>query len=108
MSQNGKKLLQICYHENLVSNENIINEQCPICLDKIIAPKLTECNHKMCTSCLDNWLLTNITCPLCRKTIIKQQSISSEGDALARLHVFAMAFNMSYYLNGVAPPTYSS
>lgn len=108
MSQNGKKILQICYHANPESNENIINEQCPICLDKIIAPKLTECNHKMCVSCLDNWLLTNNTCPLCRKSIIKQQSISTNNDAHSRLHAYTMAFNMSYYLNGVAPPTYSS
>ncbi len=108
MAQNGTNLLQLCYHPDIATSLDNIYEQCPICFNEIMEPKLTNCNHKMCTSCLDTWLLTKNTCPLCRRNIITHQNISIISVDESRLRIFATAFNLLYYLNGVVPPTYSS
>lgn len=42
---------------------------CSICLDPLIDKKTSElqsCGHTFHTHCLDTWLLTQHTCPLCR------------------------------------------
>lgn len=44
--------------------------ECPICLDIIQNTSyLTECNHTYCKECLDTWLKSHITCPVCRKSL---------------------------------------
>ena len=46
------------------------NSECSICLQKSNKPKCkTSCGHIFHISCLKEWLKTNVTCPLCRKTI---------------------------------------
>jgi len=49
-----------------------MNLECSICLSKILNENLciTNCNHKYCYRCLNNWLeKKKITCPYCRTTI---------------------------------------
>ena len=41
--------------------------ECPICLDTMIDPKtLNKCQHKFCTSCIDQALNVNNRCPVCK------------------------------------------
>ena len=40
--------------------------ECPICLETTKDTKTTSCRHTFCVQCLDKWLMTNHTCPLCR------------------------------------------
>jgi len=49
-----------------------MNTTCSICLSKIKRENLciTNCNHKYCYRCLNNWLeKKKVTCPYCRTTI---------------------------------------
>lgn len=47
------------------------NNDCPICfcvLDESNI-KTTSCSHQFCRNCIDEWLHTKSTCPLCRRNI---------------------------------------
>ena len=46
-----------------------INQECSICLLKIINNTLTKCNHNFCYTCLLEWTKRHHTCPLCRSCI---------------------------------------
>jgi len=52
-----------------------INTECSICIQtpKLIDSCLTNCKHKFCKSCLDQWINgingVNDECPMCRDTI---------------------------------------
>ncbi len=44
--------------------------ECTICLDALSDPtKTLECGHSFHTGCVDEWLKTSETCPLCRDDI---------------------------------------
>ena len=59
---------------NSFSNK-IINEECPICLDKTYNPIKLHCNHQFCLFCIQKWSLkyiyfrNNIECPMCRQLL---------------------------------------
>ncbi|TRM58565.1 hypothetical protein BD626DRAFT_360608, partial [Schizophyllum amplum] len=47
---------------------------CPICLDDVIQPedpvtKLSGCSHWLHKDCLQQWLRTASTCPVCRQSL---------------------------------------
>ena len=42
---------------------------CSICQGVLEAPKLTECGHMFCTLCINQWLCSNPTCPMDRKSL---------------------------------------
>lgn len=45
----------------------ILNGDCPICIDKIKTPVLEpNCQNVFCGQCLLTWMQTKTTCPLCR------------------------------------------
>lgn len=44
-------------------------EDCPVCYEPFVLKCITNCNHKICKSCLHRWFKKNISCPICRKTI---------------------------------------
>lgn len=58
------------------------NEICSICretfTDNNIIRKINRCGHQFHCSCLDTWLNTNSTCPLCRVDIRGPQRESRE------------------------------
>ena len=58
------------YNENENENENLICSVCqaPIQVNETIR-KLKGCNHKFHINCIDNWLVNNTTCPICRQDV---------------------------------------
>lgn len=40
--------------------------ECAICMEKT-SNFTTECNHSFCCGCASEWLLSNNSCPMCRK-----------------------------------------
>lgn len=47
-----------------------LKDSCSICLDPLDQTlQETKCKHTFCGQCLDTWLATNSTCPLCRTSI---------------------------------------
>lgn len=55
---------------------------CPICLDKAVAPKITKCGHIFCTTCILHYLHLSIKnwsrCPLCFEPVYKNALKSLE------------------------------
>ncbi|KAF9559948.1 hypothetical protein CPC08DRAFT_637153, partial [Agrocybe pediades] len=57
------------------------DKRCPICLDdygqtdKVL--KLTNCAHWLHQDCLQRWLQTSNTCPVCRKSVVNNNNSSS-------------------------------
>ena len=52
-----------------------LKHECPICLDDIKKNQesKTVCNHKFHKECLNTWLNTHNTCPLCRSIIANKK-----------------------------------
>ena len=56
----------------LLTEENIHNDQCTICFEVIndVNKCTTNCNHSYCKSCLDTWFdRGEKSCPICRSDI---------------------------------------
>jgi hypothetical protein len=51
-------------------NDKIIN--CPICVTEHNNYILTKCNHEFCEECINEWLNSNNTCPLCNYEFIEK------------------------------------
>lgn len=76
---------------------NYHNNSCPICWNEICQENktTTECAHIFCKDCLDKWLRSYNTCPLCRKILGLQVpvhtfnglSISRNGDLIHRHYI---------------------
>ena len=43
---------------------------CPICLETLLVPTLTECGHSFCLPCAEESLRHRGTCSLCRAPLI--------------------------------------
>ena len=62
------------------SSADINYFSCPICLNILIEPVKTSCNHKFCQICLEE-LIENSTdeseykCPMCREIILKSYDL---------------------------------
>lgn len=68
-----KLLLEI--KELSIRFDNIMNQNCSICLSELKNPVLeTSCHNLFCGECILKWLQKNNSCPLCRK-IINQDDI---------------------------------
>jgi DNA-directed RNA polymerase subunit K/omega len=47
--------------------KDIQNElSCPICTEWFLRTTTLGCGHSFCGDCIDRWLHTNLSCPLCR------------------------------------------
>jgi hypothetical protein len=95
--------LAICWKIIIDDNAN----QCPICWEPITDHKTTECNHTMCTKCLDKWLESNNSCPICR---MKIQNHTHPSNALPQIpiQVFASNYNVFRIMSGLGGLSYSS
>ena len=65
----------LCKPEKIKKNDNILKENCFICMENYVSNEfkrvLPNCNHYFHKRCIDKWLKTNATCPICRDNLIK-------------------------------------
>lgn len=58
--------------------------QCSVCLADYKADdrlkRIPPCGHTFHVQCIDNWLVSNITCPLCRASLIPSPKAPSTVD----------------------------
>lgn len=79
--------------------------ECPICQETTATPKITSCQHTFCVSCLDKWLETNNTCPMCRSQISEPNHTLPEiGD----IRIMAQNYNILRIMSGMGGLAYSS
>ena len=50
---------------NKVSTLDFKEITCNICSEDVKIIRRTKCNHEFCVNCLDKWLSTKKTCPVC-------------------------------------------
>eukprot|EP00756_Hemistasia_phaeocysticola_P049825 Hpha_TRINITY_DN243_c0_g1::TRINITY_DN243_c0_g1_i1::g.83642::m.83642/K10666/RNF5; E3 ubiquitin-protein ligase RNF5 len=55
--------------------------ECPICMDSVTEPVVTQCGHMFCWGCLSVWLDTNPTCPVCKGSVTRERLIPVFGGA---------------------------
>lgn len=57
--------------EEIIKQNEKIENNCLICLESLKNEKnkTLECNHIFHTKCLEEWLIKNQTCPLCRSNV---------------------------------------
>jgi len=68
----------ICYSIKLKDNHNckkqLFMTDCCICLNDLFSSRessiVLQCNHVIHVSCANEWMKKNITCPICRKTML--------------------------------------
>ena len=48
-------------------------ENCSICLNTFKSKVKLSCSHQFCKNCIYKWMLTNNSCPMCRKDINYQK-----------------------------------
>jgi len=60
---------------------NSIDDRCPICLDNmhqaVYMREIKECKHTFCGECIEEWLVENKTCPLC-KLELSEPNVTNE------------------------------
>ena len=59
-------------HREIEEDINISVELCSICIESYMPREKTiilPCNHKFHSNCIKDWLETELTCPMCRKSI---------------------------------------
>ena len=70
---NGLSITEINNNSTIETNfDSNVNEIiCSICRQPIvnISRKLNNCSHSFHVACIDEWLVTNNTCPICRAVI---------------------------------------
>jgi hypothetical protein len=60
---------------SLVVDKNRLQEEdiCPVCLDKLSClnecRKISKCQHIFCSDCVEKWLSSNKTCPVCMQSV---------------------------------------
>ena len=76
-----------CENYSIIYHEQVdFSHKCPICLENMETTEnmTTQCGHTFHLCCIDGWLTTNITCPLCRDVLSTQRRqdmiITSSGE----------------------------
>ncbi|KAK7315018.1 hypothetical protein VNO77_33550 [Canavalia gladiata] len=79
MAYSAVKHLKMCQNAAL---------QCAVCLreftDTDVLRFLPKCGHVFHPDCIDAWLASHVTCPLCRAKLNGEVSVEIEGEARAR------------------------
>ena len=58
--------------------------RCPICLDTMINPVRTKCDHGFCKLCLENWISEKgkrgrgVDCPSCQTAGVTKRSLQED------------------------------
>jgi len=47
-----------------------VGQDCSICCDELIKPVCLACTHIFCKKCINKWINTHKTCPLCRISLV--------------------------------------
>ncbi|XP_041348768.1 RING finger protein 215-like [Gigantopelta aegis] len=72
LAHRALRMMETCrYH----AHANTGHDTCAICLEKFFLKqrlRVLPCQHQFHTRCVDKWLLSNRTCPLCKLNIIEQ------------------------------------
>lgn len=53
--------------------------KCPICLDSLKEPVVSQCGHVFCWPCIYRWLRQSHTCPLCHCVLTEEKLIPIYG-----------------------------
>ena len=65
---------KICRATKIKSNDDILNTSCLICMENYKENEykriLPLCNHVYHKKCIDKWLKTTATCPVCRTKLL--------------------------------------
>ncbi len=58
---------------------NLMDKECPVCLDFFNSGYIYTCNHFICETCFNNWIQTShdIKCVTCRTGVINVEPIES-------------------------------
>ncbi|KYQ93169.1 hypothetical protein DLAC_05803 [Tieghemostelium lacteum] len=58
------------------------DKDCSICLSTIQnETEISDCKHKFCRECIENWVLNQIKCPLCKRDI-KELVVVGSGQSI--------------------------
>ena len=44
-------------------------ERCPICMEEVREHRILPCRHVFCKDCINRWLVSKNSCPVCRLVI---------------------------------------
>ena len=79
---NGLSITEINNNSTIETNfDSNVNETiCSICRQPIvnICRKLNNCSHSFHVACIDEWLVTNNTCPICRAVIPTERVVRNQ------------------------------
>jgi hypothetical protein len=64
------------------------NLKCSICKDPFEEPVKTRCDHTFCYKCIEQWINTVNSCPICRSPISNDKSLTPVKTCLTFLHIF--------------------
>ncbi|KAI3679436.1 hypothetical protein L2E82_51347 [Cichorium intybus] len=88
--EEGKEMPSKAYIQEVVEELKKGEQgECPICLEAFEDAVLTPCAHRLCRECLlSSWRTpTSGLCPVCRKTVSKQELITAPTDSRFRVDV---------------------
>ncbi|KAJ0778332.1 putative DNA helicase chromatin remodeling SNF2 family [Helianthus annuus] len=88
--EEGKEMPSKAYIQEVVKELQKGEEgECPICLEAFEDAVLTPCAHRLCRECLlSSWRNSNSgLCPVCRKTVSKQELITAPTDSRFRVDI---------------------
>ncbi|XP_076946038.1 DNA repair protein RAD5A-like [Bidens hawaiensis] len=88
--EEGKEMPSKAYIQEVVKGLQKGEEgECPICLEAFEDAVLTPCAHRLCRECLlSSWRNSNSgLCPVCRKTVSKQELITAPTDSRFRVDI---------------------
>ncbi|XP_076960860.1 DNA repair protein RAD5A-like [Bidens hawaiensis] len=88
--EEGKEMPSKAYIQEVVKELQKGEEgECPICLEAFEDAVMTPCAHRLCRECLlSSWRNSNSgLCPVCRKTVSKQELITAPTDSRFRVDI---------------------
>lgn len=82
-----RRALKVIPLRRISTGENVDEENvCAICIEPFIAKddvRTLPCEHVFHQACLDPWLLTKPTCPLCKDNVLEHLNIHKEHAVVA-------------------------